>query len=142
MTLRRCAAAFTITLAALCTGCAGGKIDGRVIGGTAGVVQTVAAGTDRPDQPPISGAAVELRAVGRGPTGPVIATTTTGPDGRFSLKYNDRRLVRDRMQLTAQAGGYMPVQEYLYLPASGTMVLVTMRPGAGVAPPPTAPKPK
>lgn len=142
MTLRRCAAAVLMAVAAACAGCAGGTIQGRVIGGSAGVVQVVATGSDRPEQSGVAGADVELRAVGRGQSGPTIGMAKSGPDGRFSVRYSDRRMVRDRLQLFAKANGYIPVQEEFFLPGTGRIVLVVMKQTAPGTPPPPAVKPR
>lgn len=127
MTITRIAAAFLVATAVVLAGCSGGDIEGRVIGGPGGVLKVVATGSDRPEEVGIVGAAVELRAVGRTGTGPTIATTTSGSEGRFTLSYSDRRMVRDRLQLIAKAEGYIPVQEDFFLPGTGRMVLVVLK---------------
>lgn len=141
MPFTRCATTALLALATTCAGCSGGKIEGRIVPGNAGIVQLVAADKDRPESPGVPAADIELRTVGRAQTGPAFAAGKSGPDGRFSIRYSDRRMVRDRLQLFAKVDGYIPVQEEFFLPQPGQKVLVVMKPTAPGAPPQPAPPP-
>ncbi|MBM4109111.1 MAG: carboxypeptidase regulatory-like domain-containing protein [Phycisphaerae bacterium] len=116
-----------IGLAAALGGCAGGlAIEGRAVEGPASVVVPVDAGDARLGSAgaPVEGATVTVRV--RKPDGPVVATATTGPDGRFCAKLPNPSLARSELAVIAAATGHLPARSVIFLPERGREVLVVL----------------
>lgn len=119
-------------LAAILTGCSGARVtlDGRAVQGRSSIFiaanesdPRLAAGGD-----PIPNAEVTVR--GRNHDGPVLATATSGPDGRFSIELPDAGLLRSELALTGRRDGHLPARTVMFAPPRGSSILLVMEPSA------------
>jgi len=115
-------AALTAPLAA----CGGMKIHGMVLGGPIGRAMVVDSRDQRLTQTGIEGVEVQLvhpSAKSGGGFAP-IATTTSGPDGRFELKLPESEKVRGQVVVVADAEGIFRTTTPVYPPRAGQELLV------------------
>lgn len=101
-----------LAAALMLVGCQSSSLSGRAVSGP--VSLAVPAQPDDPrlkDPIGVEGVDIELRRTDAARTqGTLIAKTTTGADGRFSLKIDQPSDVRNQMIVTAAKPGYAPVR--------------------------------
>ena len=115
-------------LAGIQTGCNGSasEINGRVVPGSAAIVQVVDDNDSRLTSQGIEGVEVEVKSLGRAGDSHLVGTATSDKDGQFSVPIADRNLIKNSMILTARRNGIPGVREPVQLPGTGRQVLVML----------------
>lgn len=108
-------------------GCAGGgrSVSGHVLAGRASVVTVVAPDDARLSTPGVAGVTVRLTRGDGAATS--LAETTSGADGSFELRVDDRYFY-SRLELVAQGPDILACRGSVYLPADDRRVLVLVEP--------------
>jgi hypothetical protein len=132
----------TMLGASLLGGCAGNKIelDGRAVQGRSSIFLSANEFDSRlsaTGATPVAGAEITLR--GRNHDGPVLATATAGPDGRFSLTLPDAGLLRSELALTGRLDGYLPARTVMFAPPRGSSILLVLEPTGRASSAPAVP---
>lgn len=102
-------------------GACGTTLKGRAITGSAGIVTVVPDDGARDERPGIEGVEVTIRTAGGG----IIGTTTSEPDGRFTLKTTND-LARGRVEVIAEREGYPRQRGTVTFPGSRHLLLVIL----------------
>ena len=123
-------------------GCGTYTLDGRVIRGEASYAEIVATDSERLQQKGMPGVRVGAHLNPGGLNREFLGSTTTGPNGEFSLPIDrvGAGFLEYDVSVVAYKDGYLGAEQFFVLPPDEKRVLIILAPGDDPAPPSFKPR--